>query len=409
MGQKLAVEGGQPLRTLPFPTWPMWDEREEKLLLEVLHSGHWGILNGGKVAQFQDKFAKFQGAEHALCVTSGTAALEIALRALGIGPGDEVITTPYTFVATPSAAFLTGARPTFVDIDRETYLLDPAAVEKAITPRTKAVMPVHVAGCPVDMDGIMDVARRHNLVVVEDACQAWGAAWNGRPVGAIGDIGCFSFQASKNINAGEGGALVTSNSELAERCWSLHNVGRIRTGAWYQHEFLGWNYRMTEWQGAILLAQFERLPEHMARRSDNAAYLSARLREVGGLVPAKVDARVTGHSWHLYMSTYDPSAFGGKSVTEFITMLRAEGIPCSPGYRPLNRMPALLRALAEQAGQLRPWDTTDANLPVLPACPVAEDLCEHTVWLTQNLLLGDHEDMDDIVGAVVKIQKAVGK
>ena len=409
MGDKLAIEGGQPLRTLPFPSWPVWDEREEQLLLEVLHSGHWGILNGGKVAQFQDKFARFQGAEHALCVTSGTAALEIALRALGIGPGDEVITTPYTFVATPSAAFLTGARPTFVDINPSTYLLDPAQVEKAITPRTKAIMPVHVAGCPVDMDGITDVARRHNLFVIEDACQAWGAAWNGRPVGAIGDLGCFSFQASKNINAGEGGALVTNSSELAERCWSLHNVGRIRTGAWYQHEFLGWNYRMTEWQGAILLAQFERLPEHMERRSDNATYLSARLTQAGGLIPAKVDPRVTRHAWHLYMATYDPDAFGGKPCAEFITMLRAEGIPCSPGYRPLNQMPALLRALAEQAGQIHPWDTADTNLPVLPACPVAEDLCERTVWLTQNLLLGDHEDMDDIVAAVAKIQTAVGK
>jgi dTDP-4-amino-4,6-dideoxygalactose transaminase len=407
MGEKLAVEGGQPLRTLPFPSWPVWDEREEKLLLEVLHSGHWGMLNGGKVAQFQMKFAKFQGAEHALCVTSGTAALEIALRALGIGPGDEVITTPYTFVATPSAAFLTGAQPAFVDINPDTYLLDPAQVEKAITPRTKAIMPVHVAGCPVDMDGIMDVARRHSLSVIEDACQAWGAAWNGRSVGAIGDVGCFSFQASKNINAGEGGALVTNRSEIAERCWSLHNVGRIRTGAWYQHEFLGWNYRMTEWQGAILLAQFERLSEHMARRSDNAAYLSARLREIRGLIPAKVDPRVTSHAWHLYMATYDPDAFGGKSCTEFITMLRAEGIPCSPGYRPLNKMPALLRALAEQAGQIRPWDdTTDVKLPALPACPIAEDLCERTVWFTQNLLLGDHEDMDDIVGAVLKIQTA---
>ena len=269
-----------------------------------------------------------QGAAHALCVTSGTAALEIALRALGVGPGDEVITTPYTFVATPSAAFLTGAQPVFVDINPDTYLLDPLQVEKAITPRTRAIMPVHIAGCPVDMDGIMDVARRHNLSVIEDACQAWGAAWNGRPVGAIGDVGCFCFQASKNINAGEGGALVTNQSEIAERCWSLHNVGRIRTGAWYQHEFLGWNYRMTEWQGAILLAQFERLPEHMRNEGPTTpAYLSARLRRLGASVPAKVDPRVTGHAWHLYMATYDPDAFGGKSCTEFITMLRAEGIP----------------------------------------------------------------------------------
>ena len=411
MGEKLAIDGGRPVRTLPFPSWPVWDEREERQLLEVLHSGRWGILDGGKVAEFEARFAEFVGAKHALCVTSGTAALEIALRALGVGPGDEVITTPYSFVATPSAAFLAGARPVFVDIDPHTYMLDPAQVENAITERTAAVIPVHIGGCPVDMDGIMDVARRHNLYVLEDACQAWGAQWNGQPVGAIGDLGCFSFQASKNINAGEGGAIVTNNAELAERCWSLHNVGRIRTGAWYQHEFLGWNYRITEWQGAILLAQLERLPEHMALRSDNAAYLCERLSEIDGITPTQVDPHVTRHAWHLFMMTYDPAAFGGKTCAEFIRMLCAEGIPGSPGYRPLNQMPALRRALAEQAGQLRPWadPQADAALPELPACPITEEICERTIWLKQTMLLGDHEDMDDIVAAIAKIQKAVAE
>ncbi|MFL7811722.1 MAG: DegT/DnrJ/EryC1/StrS family aminotransferase, partial [Anaerolineae bacterium] len=206
--KELAIEGGTPLRTVPYPSWPVWDEREERQLLEVLRSGRWGILDGGKVSQFERAFAAFQGAERALCVTSGTAALEVALRALGIGPGDEVITSPYTFVATPSAAFLVGARPIFADIDPATYLIDPAQVEAAITDRTRAIVPVHVGGCPCDMDAIMEIARRHRLYVLEDACQAWGASWRGQPVGAIGDLGCFSFQASKNINAGEGGALV---------------------------------------------------------------------------------------------------------------------------------------------------------------------------------------------------------
>jgi len=407
MRVKLAIDGGQPMRTLPFPSWPVWDKREEELLLEVLHSGRWGISNGDKVTTFEKKFAEFQGAEHAVCVTSGTAALEVALRALGIGAHDQVITTPYTFVATLSAAFLAGAKPVFADIDPETYLLDPVRVEEAITERTKAIMPVHITGCPVDMDGIVDVARRHDLAVIEDACQAWGAEWKGTPVGAIGDLGCFSFQASKNINAGEGGAIVTNNRELAERCWSLHNVGRIRSGDWYQHDFLGWNYRMTEWQGAILLAQLERLPEHIARRSDNAGYLSARLGEVEGITPAKVDPRVTQHAWHLYVTTYDPASFGGETCTDFVAMLRAEGIPCSTGYVPLNRTSIIRRALAEQAGQIRPWDTTTSNLPVLPACPLAEDLCQRTIWLKQSMFLGDHEDMDDIVAAMVKIQGAV--
>jgi dTDP-4-amino-4,6-dideoxygalactose transaminase len=406
MGETLAIDGGHPVRTLDFPSWPVWDDREEKLLLEVLHSGQWGILNGGKVAEFERQFSALVGAQRTLCVTSGTSALEIALRALGIGPDDEVITTPYSFVATPSAAFLTGAKPVFVDIDPGTYLLDPAQVEAAITERTVAVMPVHVAGCPADIDGMLEIARKHDLYLIEDACQAWGAEWNGQPVGALGDLGCFSFQASKNINAGEGGAIVTNNEELAERCWSLHNVGRIRTGAWYQHEFLGWNYRITEWQGAILLAQLSRLAEHMALREDNASYLSARLGEIHGLDPAQVDPRVTRHAWHLYMMTYDPGAFGGWPCDRFVAALSAEGIPCSPGYRPLNQMPALRRALAEQAGQIDPWDTAETDLPIFSACPITEDLCQRTVWLKQTMLLGDHEDMDDIVAAVAKIQHA---
>jgi dTDP-4-amino-4,6-dideoxygalactose transaminase len=403
----LAVDGGQPVRDLPFPAWPIWDEREKELLLEVLDSGRWGILDGTKVAAFQEAFAEFVGAQHALCVTSGTSALEVAMRALGIGPGDEVITTPYTFVATPSAAFLSGARPVFVDIDPNTYLIDPVRIEAAITERTRAIMPVHIAGCPCDMDAIVEIAQRHNLYVIEDACQAWGAAWRDRPVGAIGDLGCFSFQASKNINAGEGGALVTNDPELAERCWSLHNVGRIRDGAWYQHEVLGWNYRMTEWQGAILLAQLQRLPEHVARRADNARYLTSRLDEVEGIVPVQIDERVTQHAWHLYIATYDPEAFGGRPCAEFLSMLKAEGIPCSAGYVPLNLSPAILRALAEQRGEIRPWETSDIDLPALEPCPVAEDLCQRTIWLPQYVFLGDHEDIDDVVAAILKIQGAI--
>jgi dTDP-4-amino-4,6-dideoxygalactose transaminase len=404
---KLAIDGGQPLRTLPFPSWPIWDNREEERLLEVLHSGRWGVLNGDKVHTFEAKFAEFQGAKHALCVTNGTSALEIALRALGVGPGDEVITTPYTFVATPSAAFLTGARPVFVDIDPETFMIDPAQIEAAITERTKVIVPVHVAGCPADLDAIVDIARRHDLYVLEDACQAWGAEWKGTPVGAIGDLGCFSFQASKNINAGEGGAIITNNPELDERCWSLHNCGRTRTGEWYQHEVLGWNHRITEWQGAILLAQLERLPEHIAKRSDNAAYLTSRLAEVRGIKPARVDDRVTRHAWHLYMMSYNPDAFGGKSCRAFIAALNAEGIPCSSGYGPLNHAPSIRRALAEQEGKIEAWDMSTVDLPGLPACPVAEDLCTRTVWFKQSMLLGDREDMDDIVAAVVKIQTAL--
>jgi dTDP-4-amino-4,6-dideoxygalactose transaminase len=408
MSDKLAIDGGTPTRTAPFPAWPIYDEREERNLLEVLRSGQWGI-GGPKVAQFAQRFAEFQGARFGVCVPNGTLALQMALNALGVGPGDEVITTPYTFIATASAAIQVGATPVFVDIDLETYNLDPARIEAAITPRTKAIVPVHLAGRPADMDAIMAVARRHGLRVLEDACQAWGAEWRGRKVGAIGDLGTFSFQSSKNVSAGEGGIVITNDEALGELCWSLHNVGRVRKGAWYQHEIIGGNLRMSEWQAAVLLAQLERLPEHAARRDANARYLSEALSEVAGVTPLPFDARATAHAHHLCICRYDPAAFGGHSRDEFVAALRAEGIEtASVGYLvPLNRNNAIRRA-ASAATRFggREWPLADDGLPKLADCPHAEWAVDHTIWLQQNTLLGDRADMDSIVAAARKIQQA---
>jgi dTDP-4-amino-4,6-dideoxygalactose transaminase len=410
MAKELAIDGGTPIRTAPFPAWPIYDEREERNLLEVLRSGRWGI-GGTKVTQFEQRFAEFQGARFGVCVPNGTLALQMALNALGIGPGDEVITTPYTFIATASAAIQQRAVPVFVDIDLDTYDIDPARIEAAVTPRTKAIVPVHLAGRPTDMDAIMDVARRHNLRVLEDACQAWGSAWRGRKVGAIGDLGTFSFQSSKNVSAGEGGIVITNDEALGEMCWSLHNVGRVRQGAWYQHEIIGGNLRMSEWQAAILLAQLERLPEHTACRDANARYLSEALSEVAGVTPLPFDERITQHAHHLFICRYEPAAFGGRSRDEFVTALRAEGIEtASAGYMlPLHQNNAIRRsaaALTRLGG--RTWPLADDGLPVLAACPNAEWATQHTFWLAQNTLLGDSADMDSIVAAVRKIQRAWG-
>ena len=410
MSDKLAIDGGTPTRTAPFPAWPIYDEREERNLLEVLRSGQWGI-GGAKVAQFAQRFAEFQGACFGVCVPNGTLALQMALNALGVGPGDEVITTPYTFIATASAAIQQGATPVFVDIDLETYNLDPARIEAAITPRTKAIVPVHLAGRPADMDAIMAVAQRHGLRVLEDACQAWGAAWRGRKVGAIGDLGTFSFQSSKNVSAGEGGIVITNDAALGELCWSLHNVGRVRKGAWYQHEIIGGNLRMSEWQAAVLLAQLERLPEHAARRDANALYLAEALSAVTGITPLPFDARATAHAHHLFICRYNPAAFGGRSRDEFVAALRAEGIEtASVGYlAPLNRNGAIRRAAADAARfGGRAWPLADDGLPELAPCPNAEWAVGHTIWLGQNTLLGDRADMDSIVAAAQKIQRIWG-
>jgi dTDP-4-amino-4,6-dideoxygalactose transaminase len=307
-----------------------------------------------------------------------------------------VITTPYTFIATASAVLAVGAKPVFVDVEPDSLTIDPGEIESAVTERTKALVPVHIAGRPADMDGVLEVARRHGLRVLEDAAQAWGASWRGEPVGALGDLGTFSFQASKNITAGEGGIVVTNDPVLAELTWSIHNVGRIREGAWYQHERLGSNLRMTEWQGAILLAQLERLPELTRLRDRNARYLAEGLSQVEGLAPLPDDPRVTSHARHLFITRYDPGAFGGRSRDDFVTAWRAEGITaCSSGYVPLNRSPAIEHALSERFG-----------VHSLPAYTVAEQAAASAVWLFQYALLGDESDMDSIIEAAAKIQRA---
>jgi dTDP-4-amino-4,6-dideoxygalactose transaminase len=398
MSEQLAVDGGRPVRTAPFPVWPVWGEREEELLLAVLHSGHWGELSGTNVAEFGQAFASFQGAAYGICVPNGTLALELALQALGVGAGDEIITTAYTFIATASSAFAVGARPIFVDIDPATNNIDPARIAAAITPRTKAIVPVHIGGQPADMDGVLEVARTHGIPVLEDAAQAWGAAWRGTRVGALGHLGTFSFQESKNITAGEGGIVVTNDRALRDRVWSIHNVGRVPEGAWYHHAVLGRNLRMTEWQGAILTAQLERLPAAMATRSRNAARLTSLLEEIPGLRATTVDPRVTEHAWHLIQLIYDPSAFGGHTRDEFIRALAAEGIPASAGYVPLTRAPAIRDTLRDRFGP--------ASLTNLAEVPNADAAGEHTIWLMQTVLLGTDEDMDQIAAAARKIQRA---
>lgn len=398
MAEKLAVNGGTPVRTRPFPSWPVFGAEEENGLLSVLRSGKWNSTSGSTVKEFEETFSHFQDAKYATCVVNGTLALVAALKAAGVGPGDEVIVPPYTFIASASSVVMVGAIPVFVDVLPETLLLDPNLVAAAITPRTRAIIAVHIAGCPCDLDGLTAVARQHNLRLIEDAAQAHGAAWNGRKVGAIGDLGTFSFQASKNLNAGEGGIIVSNDESLAEMAWSMANVGRIRSGGWYQHEHIGWNLRMTEFQAALLLAQMQRLPEQIARRGANARYLSRQLVGIPGVAPTHQDHRVTAHAWHLFMFRYDPVLYGLEKDA-FLAALRAEGIPCAGGYVSLNKNRALLREMGNILGQGAPAPTP---------CPVSEAAERDVIWLSQAMLLGSEADMDDIAAALAKIAAARG-
>jgi dTDP-4-amino-4,6-dideoxygalactose transaminase len=392
---RLAIDGGEPVRTRPFGGWPVAGREEEDLLLQALHSGHWGSLDGTFVDRLEVEFAKLQDARHAVSCVNATMGLAVALKAVGVGPGDEVLVPPYTFIATASCALMLGAIPVFVDVDPETLLIDPARIDAAVTARTKAIVPVHHGGSPADMDGVMAAARRHGLKVVEDAAQAHGAAWRGRPVGAIGDVGVFSFQSSKPINAGEGGMMTTDDDELDELLWSYRNVGRRRGGEWYEHVRLGWNLRMTEFQGAVLIGQMARMPAQQQQRTEAAAYLSARLLEIPGVVPVKVPEGVTAHSWYTYHWRWLGGADGGLPKMRFAEALRAEGIPLFHGYTPLNRNEAVRTEIARLGG----------SEPA--ACPNAERAeAEEVLMFSMPILLGTREDLDDVGRAVAKVAQA---
>ena len=418
---QLALFGGAPVRSRPFPAWPAFDASEERALLEVLSSGRW--WNGvqafqpgsspdapSKAAEFESEFAAFLGAKFALVCATGTAALEVALKAAGVGPEDEVIVPPYTFLATASAPLLLGAIPVFCDIERETLNLDPAKLEGAITGRTRAIIPVHFAGLPADMDRILEIARARGLFVLEDAAHAHGAGSRGRKLGTLGHAGIFSFQGSKNMTAGEGGAIVTDQAGLAELCNSYIWGGRLPSRPWYEHYRLGWNYRITEFQAAILSAQLKRLPQQLAARMRNGLRLNERLAEIPGISPLAIPAWVDMHAFHLYIFRVDPQAFG-VSRDQLIAALQAEGIPCSAGYsHPLYRNPMFLdQQFHGNGAPLAPPGIYTDFLQYANACPEAERACQEVVWIEHRVLLSPPEEAEDVVRAIGKIHECRGE
>lgn len=405
---KLAINGGKKLRENPFPKWPFHDERESKALNEVLESGKWWY--GEKVREFEERFAAFQGAKYGITTTSGTTALEIALIAAGVGAGDEVIIPPYTFVATASSVLKVNAIPVFVDIEPDTFNIDPQKIESAITSKTKAIMPVHFAGLPADMDQINQIARRNNLKVIEDAAHAWGSKWKGKGVGVIGDLGCFSFQMSKNITAGEGGIILTDSQELAETCWSYSNCGRGKDKPWYEHYILGGNYRMTEFQAAILCAQLSRLDKQVAKREENARILDQGFSELKGIKTLKRDPRVDRRSYHLYCLRYVPEELGVPR-SKFIEAMNAEGIPCHGGYpHPLYKNPLFKsKGNGPKFCPLScPYYGKQMNYTKVD-CPETERICQEAIWIKHPVLLGSREDMESILKAAEKVVENVGE
>ncbi len=409
---KLALLGGKPVRTKPFPSWPKMDRLEDQALLDVLHSGKWFRGGARRVDAFEESFARLMGAKHCIATNGGTTALIASLGALGIGPGDEVIVTPYTFIASITSIMMHFALPIFVDVDPETFLIDAQRIEAAVTDRTAAIMPVHIGGSVSDMDAVLAAAKRHNLPVIEDACQAHLAEWRGRKAGSLGTLGCFSFQVSKNLCSGEGGAILAEDGDLAEKIFAFHNNCRARKVDSYNFTYTptrAANFRMTEFQGALLSAQMTRLERHARIRDDNAKYLTGLLREIPGVTPARLHDGCTRNAWHLFMFRYNADEFAGLPKGKFRDALSAEGIPSSGGYEPVPWAAMIAEVFGSRGGrrvfsekELAGWSER---------CPVPnhEKTCRDAVWFTQNMLLGARSDMDQIAEAIRKIRTHAGE
>jgi len=404
---KLAVLGGRPVRKKPFPRWPQPTEAIERSLVAALRSGRWGrTLRGpmkgpGLVTEFERRFAELIGAKYCLATGSCTQSLHTALHAVGVGPGDEVLVPPCTFIASVQAILMCGALPVFVDVDLDTFQMDPDKIESRISAATRAIEPVHIAGLPCDMPRIMAAANRHGLKVVEDAAQAHLASINGKHCGTFGALGCFSFQSSKVMACGEGGAIVSDDLELIQKCYTFHNVGLAAVpGA----NSIGTKYRMNEFEAAVLLPQFATLPGQTERRNRNARYLAKRLSELPGIVPQKLSPGVERGAYYLYGFRYLSEHFNDAPRSAFVRALRAERIPCTTMYFDrLNTRPFLENALNSPIfrkvyGAKRLAQYKEAN-----NCPVNDRLSDEGVWLPQRVFLATERDMDDIADAIVKL------
>lgn len=400
---KLAIQGGSPAKSKPFPVWPIYDERERAALNEVLESRVWWRTPGTKTLQFERAFAAAHQAKHGIAVTNGTHALEVALAALGVGPGDEVIVPNATFVATASAVLFAGALPVLVDVSADSYCIDPELAEAAISANTKAIIAVHMGGRPADLDQLTALARKHGIALLEDAAHAHGSEWRGRKVGAFGSGGTFSFQASKNMTAGEGGMIISNDDDFERLARATHDCGRMPGQWFYSHYVYGSNYRLSEWQGAVLLAQLTRLDEQTARRHANGRLLDQLLSAIPGVRPQSQDARITRNGQYAYIFHYDSRAFASIPTARFVEALEAEGMPTQAPYPPLHKLDLFTSGAYRE--RLSGAQAAAKHDFLSDAFPNSDREAGETVWITQNALLGDEEDMREIAAAIKKIQR----
>jgi dTDP-4-amino-4,6-dideoxygalactose transaminase len=398
---QLALLGGKKAKTKPFPLWPQFDDAERKALNEVLESRNWWRTPGTKALQFEQAFAHFHGARYGVAVTNGTAALEVTMVALGVGPGDEVIVPDFTFVATASAVLFANALPVLVDVLPDTYCIDAKLAEAAITQRTKAIIAVHMGGHPADLDVLTDIAKRRGIALIEDSAHAHASEWRGKRIGTFGIAGTFSFQASKLITAGEGGMIIANDDAFERNARSVHDCGRMPGEWFYSHFLYGSNYRLSEWQGAVLMAQLGRLDEQTRKRHQNARVLDRELSKIPGITPQKLDQRCTRNAQYAYIFHVDKDEFASISSDRFIEAMTAEGIPHQASYPPLHELDMFRngeyrKCLSESVGR-------EQHKFLKEHFPNTQRAAWETIWIPQPALLGDDEDIHEIVAAIEKI------
>jgi dTDP-4-amino-4,6-dideoxygalactose transaminase len=403
----LAINGGYPVAPFGLRTrWPVYDESDIHAVLEVLTSGKWcalGHTTYSKNGQFERAFADYLGVDYGILVDNGTDAIALALKAGGINVGDEVIVPAVTFVATATAVLQVNGVPIFADIDPETYQIDPAAIRKLITNRTKAIVPVHYGGYPADMDEIMKIAEENNLLVVEDCAEAHGSEWNGKRVGTIGHLGTFSFQQGKPLTCGEGGFVCTDDKELASRCVSYSNFGRIAGKPVYEHYWMGWNMRATEFQAALLLSQLKRLPKQTQIRHANGKYLAFELEKIDGVSALKRDPRITNRGYYFFLMRYDLTRFENVSLECFIKALNSEGIPVGKAHnQPLYNNP-LFKEM--HFSGIPHMDVDYTNI----SCPVAERIYKNEIVALGKDFLMERENIDLVLKSIIKIRENINE
>jgi dTDP-4-amino-4,6-dideoxygalactose transaminase len=401
---ELAINGGTPVRSAGWPPWPALDESDVEAVVEVIRHGQVGGFPepGPNAARFAAGFAEYQGARHGIVMANGTVTMEVALKALAIGWGDEVIVPALTFAATAYAAIAAGALPVFVDVEPERFTIDCDAVEAAITPRTRAIMPVHLGQQMCDMDRVMAIAERHGLHVVEDCAHAHGQRWRDRGAGCIGDFGSFSHQSTKILTAGEGGTLTTNDDRLARLAHSLIDCGRPKDEAEQEFTF-GANYRLGELNCALLVRALDRFPGQQAARAELGERFERQAEGIPGVRILHRDPRITRWSFYRYIFAIDPQAFAGATNQIVADALEAEGVPAEVQYPPMSRYELFQPALSRLPVCVEHLDRLD---PARMHFPVAEAAGEQqAVYLNENVFRAGAQGVDDAVEALAKVQR----